>query len=274
MRDGRAVERVRRWVRSATVSLATCAALLGVAVPTAHAQSEIDVEPPLIEHDAIELGEPGVAQEFTASVVDDRELAEVLLFHRFAGEESFDETPMRRVATSSTYTATVSTEGGDTRSIEYYIQARDEAGNRVIKGYAFSPLVRRMDGGAGAAVAGSDPVPEARSGSGRRWLYVGLGVLAVGGDRRGGRRERRRRFPTDRRGRRGRLHRRHRSSLSGGRGAATGERRRGRRVTRRRRCRTVGPWRRAGDRACARAARRRRCRMPRRAAPAAPRDPG
>jgi len=185
MRNGRTGSTTRgqrrRIADTGRIVLFAASAFLGLAVPVVHAQSEIDVEPPLIEHDPVVSGEPGEAQEFSATVVDDRELAEVLLFHRFSGEESFDETPMRPVASSSVFTASVATEAGDTRSIEYYLQARDEAGNRVIKGYAFSPLVRRMDGGAGPlAGTGDQPAPEVRSGNGRRWLYVGLGVLAIG----------------------------------------------------------------------------------------------
>ena len=182
MRDGRAETAEGHFALSARVALLSLAALVGLVAPIAHAQSGIDVEPPLIEHDPVERGEPGVAQEFSANVVDDRGLSEVLLHHRFAGEETFDETPMRRVADSATFVATVRTTSGDTRSIEYYLEARDEAGNRVIRGYAFSPLVRRMDGegGTSGAVTADERAPAASAGSGRRWLYIGLGVLAVG----------------------------------------------------------------------------------------------
>jgi len=156
---------------------------LAVAGSVLHAQTEIDIEPPLVEHEPLESGEAGTVQEFTATVVDDRELDEVLLFHRFAGEDAFDETPMRRVASSSVFTASVETEADDPRAIEYYIQARDQAGNRVIKGYAFSPLVRRMSDEDGTSAAGGSPGAEPeieKSGGGRRWLYIGLGVLAAG----------------------------------------------------------------------------------------------
>ena len=173
-----------RWRRTRVpFALIVLGALSAIGGTTSlHAQDEIDLEPPIVEHEALERGVAGDAQEFVATVVDDRELAEVLLFHRFAGEASFDETPMRRLAESSVYTASVPTSAAETRAIEYYIQARDAAGNRVIKGYAFSPLVRRIgDGsvpGAPAADAPGEPAPSA--GGTRRWLYIGLGVLAVG----------------------------------------------------------------------------------------------
>lgn len=165
--------------RASLAWLAACA-WIGLVAPIVHAQDDIDVEPPLIEHEPIADGVAGDVQEFSATVVDDRELAEVLLFHRFAGDETFDETPMERVASSSVYTASIPTDARDARAIEYYIQARDAAGNRVIKGYAFSPLVRDMADDAAAPQARAGGERESSSGSGRRWLYIGLGVLAVG----------------------------------------------------------------------------------------------
>ena len=171
-----------RFARATTVVVAWMA-LVSVLPGGAHAQDDdIDLEPPIVEHEVLERGAAGDAQEFVATVVDDRELAEVLLFHRFAGEAAFERTPMRRLAESAVHTASVPTSAAETRAIEYYIQARDAAGNRVIRGYAFSPLVRRIgDGSAPGALAGDVPGEPASSGGGtRRWLYIGLGVLAVG----------------------------------------------------------------------------------------------
>lgn len=149
-------------------------------LPVAHAQSAaVDYEPPLIEHDVIERVEAAGSQEFTASVVDDQSLADVTLYYRFAGEEEFRMLPMTQVAASAVYSASVESDINDVRSIEYYIQARDEAGNRVVKGFAFSPLVRLVGDGSDAQQA-AVVEPEPKSSSGRRWLYIGLGVLAVG----------------------------------------------------------------------------------------------
>ena len=159
--------------------LIACRALVAVLLliaPVAHAQ-ELDVEPPLIEHERIERGEQGVAQEFTATVVDDREVEEVLLFHRRAGDETFENLPLERVGTSSVFLATLPTEAGDARAIEYYIQARDASGNRVIRGYAFNPLQRLMVGEGAGPLAEADA---AQTGVRKRWLWIGLGVLAVG----------------------------------------------------------------------------------------------
>lgn len=160
----------------AVLALLTGLVTLLLAAPAALAQ-ELDVEPPLIGHERIERGEPGVPQAFTATVVDDREIAAVSLFHRRAGDGAFESVPLERVGSSSVFLATLTTEAGDTRAIEYYIEARDAAGNRVIRGYAFNPLRRLMSGETVGNVR-PDDAPDA--GPSRTWLWVGLGVLAVG----------------------------------------------------------------------------------------------
>ena len=166
----------RARARAAGIASTSLIGFLLLAVPIVHAQ-DLDVEPPLIEHERIERGESAEPQPFTATVVDDRELAEVLLFHRRAGEEAFEKVPFERVGDSTVFLVTLPADANDRRAIEYYIQARDAAGNRVIRGYAFNPLQREM--GRAESVAGA--TSEAESGGfNRNWLWVGLGVLAVG----------------------------------------------------------------------------------------------
>jgi len=165
--------------RAISLLAAIALAITSLTLPIAHSQSDSqDYEPPLIEHEVIDSADAAFAQEFTANVVDDKALAEVLLFYRFVGDEAFVSIPMTQVASSSVYTATVETDINDPKSIEYYIQARDEAGNRVVKGFAFNPLLRSIPDGNGAAPSSAANEPQASTG--RRWLYIGLGVLAVG----------------------------------------------------------------------------------------------
>lgn len=163
-------------------SLATTMLLsvaLGFPMADVLAQGD-DYEPPLIEHEVVADGSPGVTQEFTASVVDDQSLAEVTLFYRFEGDPKFKSVTMQPIASSSVHTASIDTRRGDDRDIEYYIRATDRAGNRVIKGYAFDPLIRAMGGA--VAIAQSKPAekPAAAGKSRRNLVYIGLGVLAVG----------------------------------------------------------------------------------------------
>ncbi len=104
----------------------------------------IDVEPPLIEHEIVSAVEAGIRQSFFATVVDDNELDSVSLFYRFAKDPTYSNVLMKRVSYSSTYIAHVPTDATSDRNIEYYIQARDKAGNRTVRGYAFNPLVREI----------------------------------------------------------------------------------------------------------------------------------
>lgn len=104
----------------------------------------VDVEPPLIEHDVIAEAEADIRQTFVATVVDDEELDSVLFYYRFAGETSFSRYVMMQMSSSSTYIVQIPTEPTSYKAIEYYIQARDSSGNRTVRGYTFSPLVRQI----------------------------------------------------------------------------------------------------------------------------------
>lgn len=113
-----------------------------------HAQSSpdaFDSEPPLIEHEVVSDGELGDSQSFMATVVDDEELQSVTLFHRRAGETVYASMTMNRLSASATWVARIATRSNDVRDIEYYIEARDESGNRTLRGFIFNPLVRRIN---------------------------------------------------------------------------------------------------------------------------------
>ena len=150
----------------------------------AHAQNNfIDVEPPLIEHTIVNTVDADTRQSFFATVVDDDELDSVSLYYRFQNDPSYTSEEMKRVSFSSTYIAHVTTDPASDRNIEYYIQARDKAGNRTVRGYAFNPLVRDIKVASPAPVA--TPVKAASEtksgpGKGRTILYVVLGVLTLG----------------------------------------------------------------------------------------------
>ena len=158
-------------------------ALFGMSA--AYAQSSpIDVEPPLIEHDVVGTVEAGIRQSFFASVVDDNELDSVSLYYRFQNDPAYSSVLMQRVSYSSTYVVHIPTDAASDRDIEYYIQARDKAGNRTVRGYAFNPLLRTINLAETTPVA-STPEPatgavDSSSGKKKTVLYVVLGVLALG----------------------------------------------------------------------------------------------
>ncbi|MEE9320758.1 MAG: hypothetical protein V3U76_09965 [Granulosicoccus sp.] len=178
-------------IRIAVVLLFALAELLsGARMAFAESRlAEIDVDPPLIEHTELDEAEASPWQMFTATVVDDEELDRVRLFYRFAGESAYSILVMTRVSSSSTWTTRVPTEEGDTRSIEYYIDALDQGGNRTNRGYSFNPMVRHIaqsadEGGAddtGEAVENTeaDAVDGKKVSSRKKGLYYLAGAVAV-----------------------------------------------------------------------------------------------
>lgn len=143
-----------------------------------------DFESPIIEHIEREGGPLGSLEVFGATVVDNDEIESVTLYYRFSGENEFAQLPMREIATSSFFSVSVPTSNvpSGTDSIEYYLQAEDSSGNLVLKGFAFQPLVRFFE--PAKTIVDTTPVieevVEPHESKGVNWLYIGLGVLAVG----------------------------------------------------------------------------------------------
>ncbi len=144
---GRTVDEESRLTNNLLIRLACltwfCLAQF-VTVVDAVAQS-LDVEPPIIEHEVVESEIAAERQSFLATVADDDELASVRFLYRFEGETSYTSIDMDRVSYSSTFTVQIPTGLEDSRSIEYYIEARDVSGNRTLRGYNFSPLIRFIE---------------------------------------------------------------------------------------------------------------------------------
>lgn len=161
-----------------------------VAMPLAQAQTgedtsatSVDYEPPQLDHEVVDRGVAGESQVFLATVSDDQAIEQVTLFYRFRGDEQYASLPMTPLDQSDNYTATVNTTARDTRNIEYYIEARDASGNRVVQGFVFEPLARVMEPAPlaiGEADESAEAPPEGMSLT-RKIVYVALGVLVVGG---------------------------------------------------------------------------------------------
>lgn len=172
--------------------LAILLAAAQVVTTTAQAQSALpDAEPPVIEVEEVPTSASAGDQVFLAQVVDDRELQEVLLYHRREGQQAFVKIPMQVIGESSFYRAIVPSDAEDLRAIEYYVQARDRGGNRTVFGFAFDPLVRTFDPALalanepGAAAEPGNATSQTAAGSLEtrspiKWWHVALGVLAVG----------------------------------------------------------------------------------------------
>ena len=163
--------------------LALTLAISQVAWSVAQAQNlseDIDFDPPVIDHESLDTGTAGELQVFSALVVDDRGLERVTLFYRSTTGQDYREVPMQQLTGTDNFTASVDTEL-DQQKIDYYIEALDTGGNRVLKGFPFFPLVRALDPPVAAPVVAEPAAPAAEpKGSGRSVLYIVLGALAVG----------------------------------------------------------------------------------------------
>ena len=159
-------------------------------INVAQARVIADTNSPVIELEPLDESTADRSQVFTALVADDRQLKDVILYHRRAGQQAFVAATMLPLGNSGYYTVSIKTSPTDTRAIEYYLQARDESGNRTVSGYAFDPYRRVLvsppmlihPARASPPVAIREPQ---RTGAGTgnhttRWWAVALGVLTVG----------------------------------------------------------------------------------------------
>ena len=166
-----------------------------------------DTRPPLIEFEALAESVADRSQVFTVQVADDRTLESVSLYHRRAGEVPFVRADMAPLGGTGYFSVSIPTEPDDLRSIEYYVQAVDEGGNRTVEGYAFDPFRRELTAASeplasrpaiveeagdpsGRADAARDRAIVARGATGdgaaietssrRPWWAIALGVVAIG----------------------------------------------------------------------------------------------
>lgn len=149
------------------------------------AQVSPDTRSPVIELEAVAESQADSQQVFTAQVVDNRELKDVILYHRRDGQQAFTPVPMNPIGATAYFTAAIETDPSDLRAIQYYVQARDEGGNRTVQGYAFDPYTRVLTAPAATVVAKAPTVVEAptqtdSAASGIQWWQVALGVVLVG----------------------------------------------------------------------------------------------
>jgi hypothetical protein len=149
-----------------------------------------DVSAPNIEHktitEKVAVGQP-LAISVTAT--DDTGIKSVILHYRVVGDAKFKSLTMVKGEGSDKYIAEIPEDDVRIPGIEYYIEAADLAGNKVLRGYSFSPLkvVVVPAGYQETVVATPSPEtkPEDKSQEkgffARNWMWIGLGVLAVGG---------------------------------------------------------------------------------------------
>ena len=148
--------------------------------PPAHAQAE-DTDPPLIEFEPVERGTRGDTQVVSAGITDDVDVDSVTLHYRLDPEGGYTSLPMSPLPGTDIHSASVETDGTGAELLQYYIEARDGAGNRSIRGFAFDPLERTLvEPGAPISATEAPDIAEPGLSTGQKVLYGVLGVLAVG----------------------------------------------------------------------------------------------
>jgi len=171
------------------VLLCSAVSAFGLIASSSHAQpsdpadSTADSTAPVVDVEVITGTIVDTVQTFAVLATDDRAIAGVTLYHRREGEQAFTGVPMRPVGADGRYGISLPTDATDRRTIEYYVQALDESGNRTVSGFAFDPLRRELRSSP-AAIAARPPLEESsspESSSNRpRWWAVVLGLVAVG----------------------------------------------------------------------------------------------
>jgi len=128
---------------------------------------------------------------FSATVTDNQDVLEVVLYYRVADSGDYLYAPMQAIPGTSIYTVTVDIDTTESVVLEYYVNASDVSNNRVVKGFSFDPLLRTLEAPEQIATA-PEPVPAAETAAttpapaapsmttGRKILYGALGILAVG----------------------------------------------------------------------------------------------
>jgi hypothetical protein len=147
-----------------------------------------DVTAPTVVQTPITQGvKSGGNQEITATVTDDKGVKAVTLFYRSVGDKEYRRKAMMRIIGTDKYNAVI--DNMPEQGLEYYIQAVDFAGNSLLHGYSFSPLVIHAEQDMPEAPPSTTQPMEAStaktvekktSSSNRTWLWIGLGALVVG----------------------------------------------------------------------------------------------
>ncbi len=146
------------------------------------AQSSIDIIPPKVLHEpeteTIESGSPYVV---TATVTDEGGVDRVTLFYRKTGESDYQSTDLLRSSGGDTFMLELDATDLSEPGLEYYFEAEDVAGNTLLRGFAFDPLVLKVS--APSNFADSAPAEDkgGLSISSNKWLWIGLGAVAVAG---------------------------------------------------------------------------------------------
>jgi len=179
------------WSRWSIICLFSC--VFSAVLSTAVFAQSIDNVGPVIELEELAEAEADNSQVFTVQIAEDVLLKDATLYYRREGQLPFTPAPMKALGDTGYFSVSIPTDSTDLRTIEYYVQARDEAGNRTVSGFAFDPYQRRLQPSSERVDAATNTEPtvdvvQADTAPNeelpplfrQRWFQVVLGVVAVG----------------------------------------------------------------------------------------------
>lgn len=167
-----------------SIVLAVLLSVTPALTPLAQAQSA-DITPPKVLHEPdtspVPSDQPYV---ISATVSDESGVGTVTLFFRQVGSSVFNSVSMKASGNNDLYITEINPDELSPPGLEYYIQAEDAAGNTLLRGFTFEPLILTVTEGTGASSYARETTTKSERESGlssNKWLWIGLGVLAVGG---------------------------------------------------------------------------------------------
>lgn len=134
--------------RGIAILLASCQIMLScvvVGLTPAYAQT-LDTEPPKVGIDTVTEASRNDSQVFTITATDNQSIAFIHLHYRLSPNANYQKGTMTRVGETDLYSFTIpaASLSSAVDSVQYYIEAKDDAGNRTLQGFSFDPLERTL----------------------------------------------------------------------------------------------------------------------------------
>jgi hypothetical protein len=166
--------------------------ILNIVSGIAHAEQPTlpgaDVTAPVMEQkNLVTKIAAGKDHQILVTATDNVAIKNVTLFYRNIGDNMYRNKVMRNAPNTDDYSVTLSASEFHGNGLEYYIQATDNAGNTLLLGYAFSPIAIAVEHPAlkeqvasSSVMDSTKPEKKYESEKSNKWLWIGLGILAVG----------------------------------------------------------------------------------------------
>ena len=171
--------KVNRAVAILTAAMQLLISSLAILPSHVFAQSN-DFDAPVITLVVVDEGVRGETQVFSATITDATSVASATLHYRLGSDGAFNSAPMSNIQSTDIYTASVDTSQTIASVVQYYIEARDESGNRAVEGFAFDPFDRVLTDESLVVAAPDVPPPPAPMSTSRKIIYGVLGLVAIG----------------------------------------------------------------------------------------------